>query len=286
MTNVIPLLKEPPVTRPAMRYHGGKWRIAPWIIENFAAHRIYVEPYGGGASVLLRKPRCYAEVYNDLDSEVVNVFKVFRDHGQELKKALWATPFGREEFVNSYFQSSDPIEQARRTIARSFMGFGSASVTKTRHTTTRFCKPTTGFRANSNRSGTVPAHDWANYADAAEALIIRMRGVTIENKDALEVMLHNDRIDVLHYVDPPYVAASRDAGSDYKYEMTDDCHRRLADVLKSLKGKVCLSGYPSSIYEELYHDWRRVERKALADGAKERTEVLWMNYDSDMLKLI
>ncbi len=273
-------------TRPIMRYHGGKWKIAPWIISNFANHRTYVEPYGGAASVLLRKPRTYAEVYNDLDSEVVNVFTVFRDHGEELRRILWGTLFSRDEFVSSYFPSENPIEQARRTVARSFMGFGSASVTKTRHMTTRFSKPTTGFRANSNRSGTTPAHDWANYYDACEALIARLRGVTIENRDAVQVMLSHDREDVLHYVDPPYVAASRDAGSDYKYEMTNADHVQLSEVLKSLKGKVCLSGYHSTVYDELYDNWFRVERESLADGAKKRIEVLWMNYAPEDAKLI
>lgn len=275
------ILENTKVTRPAMRYHGGKWKLAPWIISHFPQHRIYIEPYGGGGSVLLRKPRCYAEVYNDLDQEVVNVFQVFREQGEELKRIIWATPFGRDEFVSSYEPSENPLEQARRTIARSFMGFGSASVTKTRHTTTRFSKPTTGFRANSNRSGTVPAHDWANYADAAEGIISRMRGVTIENRDALEVMAAHDRADALHYVDPPYVAASRDAGSDYKFELTDDCHKKLADFLKTLKGKVCLSGYPSELYDSLYQGWIRVEKAALADGAKKRIEVLWMNYEPE-----
>lgn len=274
------------VKRPIMRYHGGKWKIAPWIISNFPPHRIYVEPYGGAASVLIRKPRCYAEVYNDLDQEVVNVFKVFRDYPEELKRHIWGTPFSRDEFISSYFPSDDLVEQARRTIARSFMGFGSAAVTKTRHTTTKFSKPTTGFRANSNRSGTTPAHDWANYAEACESLIARLRGVTIENRDAIEVMMAHDRDDALHYVDPPYVAASRDAGSDYKYEMTDDDHKQLANSLKQLKGKICLSGYNSEIYNELYGDWRKEERKALADGAAERIECLWMNYAQENAKLI
>ena len=115
--------------RPMLRYHGGKWRLAPWIISVFPEHRIYVEPYGGGASVLLRKARSYAEVYNDLDGEVVNVFRVVRDHGPCLKEKLYYTPFSRDEFKRSYEETDDPIERARRTIARSFMGFGSNAVT-------------------------------------------------------------------------------------------------------------------------------------------------------------
>ena len=75
-----------------MRYHGGKWKLATWIIGYFPAHRVYVEPFGGGASVLLRKPRSYGEVYNDKWGDVVNVFEVLRDDGQRLAELLHLTP--------------------------------------------------------------------------------------------------------------------------------------------------------------------------------------------------
>src|SRR3990167_11343170 len=104
-------------TRPVMRYHGGKWRLAPWVIEHFPEHRVYTEAFGGGASVLMRKPRSYAEVYNDLDGEIVNVFRVLRDPSQarELERLLRLTPFARSEFETSYITDGDPLEQARRT---------------------------------------------------------------------------------------------------------------------------------------------------------------------------
>ena len=84
--------------RPVMRYHGGKHKLAPWIVSQLPAHRIYVEPYGGAASVLMLKPRSYAEVYNDLDGDVVNVFRVLRnpDQAAELRRLLELTPFSAQ----------------------------------------------------------------------------------------------------------------------------------------------------------------------------------------------
>lgn len=243
--------------------------MAPWIISHFPEHRIYVEPYGGAASVLLRKDRSYAEVYNDLDGELVNLFRVARDNGTELVRLLELTPFARDEFRGSYSPSGDPLEQARRTVIRSFMGFGSNSHNKK-----------TGFRSCSNRSGTTPAHDWMHYPDCLSAIIDRLRGVVIENRDALSVVKTHDTPKTLHYVDPPYVPASRDKGIDYRHEMSEDDHCRMAEVLNSLRGNVIVSGYPSSLYDRLFAGWNRVERIALADGAKKRTEVLWMNFQA------
>lgn len=294
------------ITRPVLRYHGGKWKLAPWIIEHFPKHRVYVEPFGGGASVLMRKPRSYAEVYNDLDGEVVNVFRVLRERGEELRQALSLTPFARKEYEAAWLPSDDPLEQARRTIIRSFMGFGSAAVTMRRKVDkSRGGAPGTGFRANSNRSGTTPAHDWANFAksgfrcstsenrpnrksptrgrwhelsDAITPIIQRLCGVVIENRDARKVIGAHDGARTLHYIDPPYPPAVRDKGVDYVHEMSDDDHRQLAQLLRSVKGMVVLSGYPCNLYDkELYPDWARFERQHLADGARKRTEVLWLN---------
>lgn len=254
-------------TRPLLRYHGGKWMLAPWIISHFPPHRIYTETFGGAASVLLRKSRTYSEVYNDLDGELVNLFRMARTRGEDLRALLELTPFSRVDFRESYKPSEDPLEQARRTVVRSFMGFGSNSHNKN-----------TGFRACSDRSGTTPAHDWRNYPDAFRSTIDRLRGVVIENRDAVEVLLAHDTPQTLHYVDPPYVASTRDTGSDYRHEMDETAHRQLGAILHSLKGMVVLSGYPCDLYDlEIYCSWTRRERVALADGARKRIEVLWLN---------
>jgi len=251
--------------RPLLRYHGGKWLLAPWIISHFPPHRVYVEPFGGAASVLLRKPRSYAEVYNDLDAEIVNLFRVVRECGHQLSRAVELTPFSRDEFMLSYEPHQEPIEQARRTVVRSFMGFGSNSHNKA-----------TGFRANSNRSGTTPAHVWHNYPAALAQTVERLRGVVIENRDAKEVMTAHDGKETLHYVDPPYLPETRDVGGDYRHEMTAAEHEELADFLCQLQGMVIVSGYHSSLYDRLFDGWERTEKATFADGARKRTEVLWM----------
>jgi DNA adenine methylase len=267
-------------TRPALRWHGGKWLLAPWIIGFFPKHRIYVEPFGGAASVLLRKPRANGEVYNDLDDDAVNLFTVLRDReaAVELMRLLRLTPFARTEFELAWDETEDAIERARRLVIRSFMGFGSNA-----HSDKGRGHKTTGFRANSNRSGTIPAEDWKNYPDALPALIERLQGVTIERRPAAQVMATHDSLDTLVYADPPYLHATRnrrnpyDAKHQYRHELTDADHVTLIEQLRRLAGMVVLSGYPHEIYESRLRDWHRFEREALADGARRRTEVVWIN---------
>lgn len=258
------------ITRPIIRYHGGKWRLAPFIISHFPSHRVYVEPFGGGGSVLLRKPRSYAEIYNDLDADIVNLFQVARDDGERLALACELTPFARDEFFDSYLPADEPIERARRAIFRSFAGFGSAAATG----------QSTGFRSNSNRSGTTPAHDWMNYPDCLRQVVQRLRGVVIENRDAVECMQRHDTPETLHYVDPPYTHSTRSFRSrstNYRYEMTDEQHEVLASALCDLSGMVVISGYRSDLYDRLYAGWQRIDKETRADGARPRVESLWLS---------
>src|SRR5919204_6638148 len=81
----------PPPTRPALRWFGGKWRLAGWIISHFPPHAAYCEPYGGAASVLLRKPPARLETWNDLHGRLVNFFQVLREQPDELVAALQLT---------------------------------------------------------------------------------------------------------------------------------------------------------------------------------------------------
>lgn len=260
--------------RPLLRYHGGKWRLAPWVISYFPPHRVYVEPFGGAASVLLRKKRSYAEVYNDLDDDVVNLFRVLRSpKAADLVEQLRLTPFSRTEFMGSYEAPLDDVDKARRLVVRSYMGFGSDGHNG---------DAPTGFRPTSNRSGTTPAHDWMNYPAALEGIIARLAGVVVENRPAVAVMAHQDSPDTLHYVDPPYLHETRSTARNsskrnYRHEMDREDHMELLDFLTTLEGMVVLSGYPHPLYDAALRGWRKVERAAMADGARPRVEALWLN---------
>ena len=223
--------------------------------------------------MLLRKRRSYSEVYNDLDGEAVNLFRVLRDaeNARRLQLLLEMTPFARAEFEEAYLPTDEPVERARRLVIRCFMGFGSDGARIDRRT---------GFRSNSNRSGTTPAHDWVNYPGAMPALIERLRGVTIESRDALACMTQHDGPDTLHYIDPPYLPETRSASTRhdaYSHEMSPADHERLLASLAGLTGMIVVSGYPSALYDDALAGWKRIERNSLADGARPRTEVLWLN---------
>lgn len=264
-----------PVSAPALRYHGGKFRLAFWIMSFFPEHTCYVEPFGGAAGVLLQKPRVYAEVYNDLDGAVVNFFKVVRDPFQreQLIEALVATPFARVEFEGAWVETDEPIERARRLCIRAQMGFGSAGATK----------GSTGFRIDTKREYGTAQHLWAMYPSTIAAVGERMSGVLIENRDALEVMKQHDAATTLHFVDPPYMHQTRvmtGSRGCYRHELTDDCHIQLLDAVMDLKGYVVLSGYASDLYQDKLHGWQRRTTKARISagrGTAIRDEVVWLN---------
>lgn len=263
--------------RPVLRFHGGKWMLAPWIIGHFPPHRAYVEPFGGAASVLLRKPRSKAEIYNDIDGALVQLFQVLRDpaRGAELQRLVELTPFSRLEFTRAYETTLDPVEMARRTLVRSWMGFGTTSRKANR----------TGFRATSHRHhGSAATADWANFPATLPAVVQRLQGVMLECKPALEVIAHQDREDTLFYCDPPYVLSTRSSARGrsnnehcYADNLDDDQHCDLAQVLHNARGMVVLSGYRCELYDRLYAGWRRVERDAMADGGRRRKECLWLS---------
>jgi len=259
-----------------IRYHGSKFRLAPWVLQHFPPHTCYVEPFGGAAGVLMQKPRSYAEVYNDLDGDVVNLFRVLQgeDSRRQLIERLVLTPYSREEFELSWEAAEEPVERARRTIIRAQMGFGSAGATK----------GVTGFRIDTKRAYGTAQSLWVEYPEQVAAVGARLAGVLIENRPAIEVMQAHDGVETLHYVDPPYVHETRYKGATsgryYRHEMDDQQHLELLSLLLELEGMVVLSGYPSELYTEMLPGWKCFSTSARISagrGTGVRTECIWLN---------
>ena len=256
---------------PLIRYHGGKFRLSDWIISHFPSHETYVEPFGGGASVLLQKSPSRMEVYNDLDRDVVNFFEVLRDQqlAKKLAKQIELTPYAREEFLNARAETNDKVELARRLVVRAQMGFGSAGATK----------GNTGFRLDTARTGSDIVTIWQRQPDLIMQAAARLKKVLIENRDAIKVIEDHDREDTLFFIDPPYIFDTRKIGGKaYRHEMTNADHEKLVKVLKTVKGKVILCGYEHPIYDDL--NWEKVKKNVAATGQKGsvlREEVLWIN---------
>jgi DNA adenine methylase len=263
----------PAPPRPALRWFGGKWRLGPWIVANLPPHDAYVEPYGGAGSVLLQKPPCKLETFNDLHGRLVNFFGVLRDHTHDLLRALTLTPYARAEYDLAHTQHPDPIEDARRFYVLAFQGRVGAAGNFDRD---RRCS---GWRYTADpygRTGSAVPVEFGSL-DHLLAVAARFKLVQIEHDQALTVIGRYDRTGVLHYVDPPYWDPTADLHSRYAHELTEADHVALAAVLHGCQGMVVLSGRPSPLYQELYGDWVRLDRLALTDAAAMGAEALWMN---------
>lgn len=259
------------ITRSVLRYSGGKWQIAPWVIQHFPAHRIYVEPFGGAASVLLRKPRSKIEVYNDLDEEIVGLFRVLQDahQCQRLIRLLRRTPYARAEFERAFQSTADPVQRAQRAIVRAYQSF--------HHEALFNPKKTTFADARHRKGNNSKAHEWSSYPRHLVRVCKRLQGVVIERRDALEVIRAQDTPDTLFFVDPPNLPSTR-SKSGYRCELTEAEHVALLERLLAIRGRAVLAGYPSALYDRLLSGWQRVQRHHRAASSQPlRTEVLWIS---------
>lgn len=245
-------------------YPGSKWSIADWIINFFPEHETYLEPYFGSGAVLFSKQRSQLETVNDIDGEIVNLFRIIRERPDELAHAVRFTPHSREEYYLSYHEAKDELERARRLLVRLWQGRGG----KTSHRT--------GWRSMIEKNGPLAGYEWMNFPEKIAAVAERLIGVQIENQPALKLIERYKRPKVLIYADPPYIQSTRTTTS-YRYEMTEEDHEELLVVLDEHPGPVILSGYAHELYDCRLKHWRRETKRAKAEGGAIREEVLWIN---------
>ena len=257
-----------------LKWPGSKWSIADKIVEIMPKHNIYLEPFFGSGAVFFTKMPCNTEILNDLDGEIVNLFKVIRDNPGELSNAIELTPYSREEYQESYKRNEKdlgPIEKARQflvrcNMARAGMQYYSSSW--------RHAGPVLGATTKQRVTG-----DWNKVPERILEATKRLKDAEIENRSAFDLIKKYNRKDCLIYIDPPYLLSTR-RQRYYNVEMTEDEeHRELLVLLKSHLGPVIISGYDSKLYEDILHGWNRKEITTNAEQGKRRVEVLWYNYE-------
>lgn len=261
--------------RAVFRYPGSKWGLAGWIISHFPPgyeKMVYLEPFFGSGAVFFNKRPGVVETVNDLDGEVVNLFRVLRESPGELRRLLELTPYSREEYDLAFLPAGEPLEQARRFMVRTTQAIGAKLDGK--------C----GWRNHKQSKAGGTAVKWVCLPETIELAAKRLRGsatnlVQIENMDALKLIRRYDTPEALLYIDPPYLPSTRKSGRLYQHEMQEQQHRELLGLLLSSKAKIVLSGYPSALYEETLKEWYRDTALSQTTSAEFATEVIWMNFE-------
>lgn len=252
-----------------LKYPGGKWRIANWIIGFFPKHKVYLEPFFGSGACFFNKIPAYIETINDLDGDIVNLFKVCREYPQELAYLISLTPFARDEFKNCYEHTEDNLEQARRTLVRYHQSFGTSNSSKN------------SWRNVQTYGGPRCATMWNDLPEIILQMCDRLKDAQIENTDALTLIERYNDKNTLIYCDPPYLQDIRKRNI-YAVEMENKKHIELLSVLKRSKSKIILSGYDNEFYNTELSDWFTAEKETTAQMGLHRTEKLWMNFNPDV----
>lgn len=254
-----------------IKYPGAKWSMAQWIIDRFPPHHSYLEPFFGSRAVLFTKKRSNIETVNDLDGDIVNLFEQIRRDPERLAREIYWIPYSRQVYDEAYEAMDaerDPFRRAVNFYIRMMMGHGF-----------RTTGEKVGWKNDvQGREKAYAAHYWGKVPAVIFEAAERLRGVQIENKPALELIQRFNFPNVLIYADPPYMLETRH-GKQYRHEMTDQDHVELLDVLKAHKGPVMVSGYENDLYAHALRGWVRQTRRAIAQTATAREEVIWMNYE-------
>lgn len=253
-----------------LKYPGSKWSIAKWIISFFPGHHSYLEPFFGSGAVLFNKPRSNIETVNDLDGNVVNLFKWVKNDPEKLAHEIYYTPYSRQAYEDSY--AAVPESSLGKAV--------------------NFCISLNmghGFRTNGEKVGwkndvqgrerAYAAQDWCSLPERIMQAAERLRGVQIENRPAIEVMKRFNSNKVLIYLDPPYMPGVRH-GKQYRHEMySEESHMELLDATIKHQGPVLISGYDTELYNDMLAGWHREETICYSQSASKKQEILWMNFE-------
>jgi DNA adenine methylase len=200
-------------------YIGGKFNLLKTLIPLIPPHKVYVEVFGGGGSLLLNKQPSKVEVFNDIDGDLINLFIVVRNEPREfIKKFRWLL-YSRElnRKWSRDLEAKDSIERAIRfyyVIRSSFSGNWGA-----------------GWSIKGNKPQT-----FFNSLKRIDLIAKRLRNVHIENLDFRNCIKTWDSKNTFFFLDPPYYGKHR-----YRYNLSTKDHQDLRKILGNVKGKWLLT---------------------------------------------
>lgn len=258
--------KEP--VRAILRYPGAKWRIADFILRHMPRHHSYLEPFFGSGAVLFHKLPAPIETVNDINDDVVNLFRVVQTKADVLAEAVAGLPYARrvyEASLQSNPEASD-VERAARFLTMVWQSYG-----------TRANGSACGWKKDvAGRESAYAVRNWNRLPSWIVAAQARLKQVQIEHKDALQLIRQFNHPKVLIYCDPPYMLSTRRCRANYRHEMDDVAHEELLDVLNRHRGVVMLSGYANELYDTKLQDWARYDTDMVITLGQKRTESLWV----------
>ncbi len=275
-------------------YVGGKNLLLPVLLPLVPPHKVYVEPFGGAANLLLAKEPCPVEVYNDISPVLANLFRVLTDKALFPKwfRMVALTLYSREEMVvASRHLSAEGNESSLEKAWDGYVSFRQSFGGKGREGW-GFC-----VTEYVRITGTVETlHRWVRALEWLPLHAKRCENLIVLNQDFREVFPQFDSPETFFYCDPPYVPETVKDNFYGEYNMSLEDHQDLVQILLSCKGKVLLSGYQHSVYEPLERaGWWRLDVPSLccvvgrvrvsglnkrwsATQKQPRTESLWLNY--------
>lgn len=259
-----------------IKYQGSKWNIAPQLVELIPEHHSYVEPFFGSGAVLFNKPVSDIETVNDMDSDVVNLFRCIQKDSERLARLVMTTPFSREEYERQFEGCTSTLYASNFQRAAGFL---------------IKCWQGHGFRTNGYKVGwkndvvgrekAYALWNWYRLPDWIIDITERLRKVQIENRPALEVIERFNYSQVFMYLDPPYMLGTR-SGKQYMHEMTDAEHEELLQMILQSRAKIMISGYETDMYNDYLSGWEKKQFSSCAEHGKPRVETVWMNYKADL----
>jgi DNA adenine methylase len=245
-------------------YIGGKNRLAKQIIAILPEHTTYVEPFAGGAQVFFHKEPSKVEVLNDLDSEVVNFFRICQHHYDELIRYLKYCLISRkwyELFTAENPASLTDIQRAGRFIYLQKNSFGGLILKQHYH------------------YGVIqrPNFNTKRLPEIIQAAHERLQGVQLESLPYEQILKRYDRPTTLFYLDPPYWRRKL-----YKFNFSDEDFRMLHERLRAVKGRFILSLDDHPEVRRIFGSWE-IASVELAYTAQTKTgkrygEVLITNF--------